>query len=488
MKHKRLSYGLYSAALTAAFVAGVVLVNMLATLLTDRFYLKADMTAEKIYEISGETEAVLRALPESVELYVLATEAEMETITAGGFDLPAVRETLRKYETIAAGRLRVFYLDPELNAGLLQKYKPEGGELSRYDIIAATEKRHKVLGLTELFSVTPEYDSYGLGIQVGLTVNGLQIDQAVTGALLSVTADTLPRAVFTEGHGETPQETLLALLQAGNYETETVDLARAALPEGASALIISAPMADFTGAEIALVDDYLKNGGSVLVAVDQATPGLPVLERFLAAWGMQLADRFVMDDAQAIQSPLYLIPQLAEHAVTEPFLHSSLYAVTSMSRPITSVWTGDASGDRALSPLLFTSETSYARLISADSRTTEPARRADDTPGPFVIAALCEETRYSVQGAARPARVLLLPVSLTVDYGDRFLNGSLMSGLLSYMTEAGQTVRIPAKSYADNRMTNTQRDNVFFFWALVVLLPLGILAAGYWVWHRRRHL
>ena len=72
---RKLKYGSISVAITAVFIAAVVLLNVFATQLTDRYGLKIDTTKEQIFEISDQSVDYLKGLKEEISIDVMTDEA-----------------------------------------------------------------------------------------------------------------------------------------------------------------------------------------------------------------------------------------------------------------------------------------------------------------------------------------------------------------------------------------------------------------------------
>ena len=75
---RKLKYGSVAAAITVVFTAAVVLLNVLVTSLTDRYPLKLDLTADKVFEVSQETIDFLDTLESKVDITVMQDEATLE--------------------------------------------------------------------------------------------------------------------------------------------------------------------------------------------------------------------------------------------------------------------------------------------------------------------------------------------------------------------------------------------------------------------------
>ena len=73
---RKLKYGSFATALTALFIAAIVLVNIVATMLFDRFPITLDLTSGSIYTASEETIEYISGIISPVSITVLSTEDE----------------------------------------------------------------------------------------------------------------------------------------------------------------------------------------------------------------------------------------------------------------------------------------------------------------------------------------------------------------------------------------------------------------------------
>lgn len=75
MKSIKTGYKLSSAALTAVVIAAVILLNVLVSAISDKVPLQLDLTKERIYEFSEQTNKIIKAIDEEVKVYALYPES-----------------------------------------------------------------------------------------------------------------------------------------------------------------------------------------------------------------------------------------------------------------------------------------------------------------------------------------------------------------------------------------------------------------------------
>ena len=115
---RKLKYGSLATAVRVIFIAAVVLLNILATQLTDRFGLKIDTTKEQIFEISEQTTDYLKTLNEDIEIAVMCSE---ETLDNGSIYYKLVKEVTEKYAQ-NSDKITVSFYDTEKNPEIVTKF------------------------------------------------------------------------------------------------------------------------------------------------------------------------------------------------------------------------------------------------------------------------------------------------------------------------------------------------------------------------------
>ncbi|NLA53051.1 MAG: hypothetical protein GX858_01645, partial [Clostridiales bacterium] len=104
------------ALLLALTLTAFTLLNVFSLLAGQRFALVLDMTEEKLYELSGQTEQVLSEMPEDTTLKIFSREEAYPQM---------LRDTIRRYAILTA-KLHVLYVDPLENPVLMSHYQQMG--------------------------------------------------------------------------------------------------------------------------------------------------------------------------------------------------------------------------------------------------------------------------------------------------------------------------------------------------------------------------
>lgn len=130
-----------------------------------------------------------------------------------------------------------------------------------------------------------------------------------------------------------------------NYE---IDLANdKPIPSNCALLIIAGAKTDFSRSEIAKVDQFLKQGGRVLVMMDSEEGGISSI---LPQWGI-LASRGVFKNARTMSGTDVVVDEFSSHVISEPLQGSQIV----IDKPIVFERSSAAKFDGAADKLEFSS-------------------------------------------------------------------------------------------------------------------------------------
>lgn len=474
-KSRKFRYGSVAAAITAVVCALVIILNVVASALTDRLGLKLDLTPEKLFTITDETKEYLHALDKDVVIYILSTEENF--IGYGEYYMQAV-EVLKKYAN-ESGHITLEFFDLDANPTFEQKYPSL--QLSRYSILVTCGDKVRDTSVASLYEVESDY--YGNGY-----VTASKAERVLTSAVLAVTSDKTVSVAMLSGHGEQEVTYLQELLAGNNYMLETVDMLTA--PEIASeytVAIIAGPERDYTEAELKVVDSFLENGGqygkTLLYFAPETQPDLPNLAAFLADWGVSVEAGYMYESDSARnspQSPFIAIVDYTESTYAASVLEAGLPAVAATARPLTVLF--ENSNSITTSTLLQFAG-SAGRMVS-----TEEILAPDGTTTPYLV-----QSRFLRYDGTTPlqSQVLTFGSAAFVDgsllNNANYGNSTYMLSLLAELTGREDNVSIQSKELASQVLDISGMQVVVIGLLLAVVFPLAVLITGLVIWGRRRH-
>lgn len=308
--------GGFSVAITAAVLAGIILLNVLVSALSSRFVLEFDMSAQKENSMSEENIDYLKSLDNEVEIIVCATPEDY----VGGYmsyyaqNLYGVssdasdyfKQTVKLLDKYPAynDKITLRYVDTQGSefTEISSKYSNE--KLYYGDIIVACTKdgneRYKLVGFKDIYSLSEDstYAAYGYTTS---TVGGNDVETAVTSAIAYVTSSKTKKAALITGHSKTDYTAdYQTLLKANNYEITVVsDSMIGGISDEYDAIIIAAPTTDFLGSELDAISDFLENDGKLgkglIFFADAAAPYLTNLYDFLEQWGIAVGEGILFE-------------------------------------------------------------------------------------------------------------------------------------------------------------------------------------------------
>jgi hypothetical protein len=468
---RALRYGGYAAALTAGVLALLVGLNVLAA----RIPLRVDLTAEGFSTLSEQSRKVLGALDVPVGLVALYEPGREDA---------RVDELLKRYRA-ASERITVTYLDPYRSPVALKRYEVGGEPPDAGSVIVDAGGRFRVLKTWELYELTVDEQTQAPKLQ------SFQAEQAITSAIVQVTAASDPVVYLVRGHGERDLPADLGTRLAGdNFVLRNLDLAVApAVPDDATVLVLLGPKNDLSAADAGKLRDWLAGrGGRAVLTLELGAGAQPVLAGLLAAYGLASPDALVVEQDGAYHlpnQPVALVPGVADHAVTATLKSGELPVVFPVARPL--VVLAERKRRVTVEPLLGTSARAFAQV---DLSTTETARGPRDLGGPFVLAAVATDLGETGE---RESRILVLgsteflfpPESI----GRLPENENLLLNGLNWLRGEEELIAIRPRSISSIRYTISMTAFQFYLFAgiAVVLVPLAVFATGLAIWLRRRH-
>lgn len=463
---KALGMGVYSSGVILISAAILVLVNFFAAELPSK-YTVFDVTADRLYSLTDETRKMISELEEDVNIYVLAREAQADA---------TLDTTLKNYADLSS-RIKISYVDPAVNPKFFTKYTDEN--ITSNSVIVESGKRSKVINYNNIYQSEFDYATYSS------TVTGYDGEGQITSAIAYVTTDEMPNLYMLEGHGELSFESeFTAAIEKANIDYETINLLQYdAVPDDAQCVLLYAPTQDLSDDDTEKLLAYMEKGGDVIFISTYTGKELPNFNRLLDFYGIQVTDGLVIeaDNRHYYQDPFYLFPEITYDEITANVMGGGSYVFIPYAQGITATGKEDVE----TTGFLVTSEKSYARSdIEAGG---EYAKKDGDLDGPFYVGVKCEKTLGEEETSTA---VIYSSEYLFTENADEIVSGTnlkLFAGTLgSLMPQSGSRVSIPVKSYEISYLAIPQSNMALLALTTVVIIPFGVLIAGFIVWFRRR--
>ena len=478
-------------ALTVVFIAIVVVINILVGLLTDRFpSLNMDLTAHKLNTLSDQAVDIAKSVEHETVIYLIGAEENYrkDSIYASyGLEYSQVANLAEKLREVNS-KISVEFIDPDTNPTFISAYPDDA--LMTGKVLVKTERRHKVLTVSDLFTVTQNSTTYA-------TETFSKVDSALASALEVVNLDTVPVVTIATGHGEMLEtdsmSNFLSLLDDQNYDVQEINFLIEEIPEDTQILMIPTPTTDYTEDEIAKLRAYIDDttvteGRALLVTFHTSQTALPKLSAFLEEWGIRVEEGVVAetDSARAyLGNPSFV---LVDHTTELLNDNDYGYLVSPSSRPITMLF--ESNGDVVQTEKLWTTA-GTAYIATEDMTEVDTAT----LPKSSQTVACISEKRPRVNGTSTTRDVVVFGSSsiflnsfMSSSFGDR----AYITDLMNYCTGADDrqvtviTNQILTNAYDVTASSST--INLLGLGVFTIGLPVLILVVGLAVFLKRRHL
>jgi ABC-type uncharacterized transport system involved in gliding motility auxiliary subunit len=342
-----------SAALLIVIALGVA---VLANAVSLRYNARWDLTENKRHSLSPQTVKLLKGL-----------KAPIEVIGFFRSDTPGKRtaeDLLKQYAQASDGKFTYRVEDPDRSPGLARRY---GVETYGTLVMQSGEKSEKVLDAEE---------------------------ERLTNTLVKVTRPGNPIVYFVKGHGErdissserTGMSQAKEQLEKANYTVKELELARTGkVPPDAAVVIVPGPRTDLLPPELTAIDDYLAQGGHVLVMADPLQAD--GLAKYVAKYGVTLGQDLVVEPSPigrllGVGPEVPLVMQYEQHPITKDM--AKVMTGFPLTRSVSPAKTPPKG--MSVTALAKTSADSWGETNLEGLRRGQPASRDDkDTPGPVPV-------------------------------------------------------------------------------------------------------
>ena len=426
-----------------------------------------DLTKDKIYTLSDQTQKVMQGLRQPVKVYGFLRNTEPY--------YAAIKETFERYQALSE-EFSYQMVDPIIDAQLAQKFgiQAEGARV----VIESGERSVQVKEVSEetlTNAVVEVTNRVAKKIHYLIGHGELNIDNATE----ALGAKAFRDAVSAEGHELVP----LNLSQIESVETrKKVDLTAPnattfRFPSDVKVLVIAGAQRPLLAPELQAVEDFLDRGGRLLALLD---PMVNIgLDSILLSWGIIVDDTVIVDTNPMGQmmglgavTPLIVPVPETQHPITEG-LGLTVFHTTRTVRV-----NEDAPRGLEVVALLRGGESAWGEAKIED----DTAEQTDDDIYETTVAVLSEKPQKnpSLELISDATRLLVLGDSdvatnqhLTIQSNTDFL----MNGL-NFLLEDEALLTIRPKNRQSGLLTLTQKDfgRIQFF--SLDVLPVLLIALG----------
>ena len=488
---KSFRYGSTATAFTAAFIAVVVVFNIIFTALANRYMWYIDMTNEEVFTLSEATKELLSDVDEEINIYFAS---EPDVLMQGDTSMYSrfVYNTALQLET-EFDNIHVICKDIVKNRSFFERFRTNTAtQIYTTSVIVESGEEVQVYALQSFFTTEPEDG----------TVWAYSGERKFVSAILQLTSSDLPVVYFTSEHGETIGDSAAALFQLfteNGFDVRTINLAKEEIDEDARIVIINNPRFDFIGSEaddessneIRKLDRFLDKFGCLMVFADpDHADRLNNLSEFLEEWGVGFTpDTVIRDTEHSISTDGLSV--VAKYDTTT--LGSSIYkdltrnldtlpkTISRYSMPIRILWEegGSVSGSRDVSSILTTYDTAEAIYDGAVAE-----------EGTFNLLTLSRESRI-INNEEYYSFVVVSGSSAFADskylLSNAYANSDILTSTMKATGREKVLADIDFKVFDDTTLDITTAQANDWTVAMTVVLPVIAAVTGLVIWVRRKH-
>ena len=404
--------GTNAAVSTLALLIIIGLINFLGV----RYSLRLDLTENQLFTLSPQSQTIIQNLSQPLKVWIFDRNVD-----------PDIQTLLENYQRYG-DNFQYEFVDPDIQVQLRERFSVQSnGEI---------------------------YLEYGgkkqLVQSVDKTIGNRLSEVQLTNAIERIKRDRTPLVYFLQGHGEPQLEgdknslsVAVKSLSDKGYTVKPLNLATSGkIPDRPDVIIIPGPIRKLFPQEVTTLQNYLKDGGSLLLMLIPKTD--PQLTPLLKDWGIELDDRFIIDASGAgsilgFGPAAPLITTYGNHPITEQFGNG--ISIFPESRPIA---IKKVEGVEA-TPLVITDPKTWAeRNIAA----TEIAfNQKEDIQGPlnvgFALTRNQSSGKDTTQKPSTQSRLAIFGSSTFITNGwfEQQLNGDIFLNTINWLVgEDEQTI------------------------------------------------
>ncbi len=473
----KLKHGGLSVLIVAAVIVVVAVLNIAVSALDKGFGLSYDLSNNKLYTLSAQTQKAISALDKDVHIYGL-----MQT----GSESTTVENLLENYRKLSPDHIEVTVVDPVANPTFAKQFTSETLNTNSVIVTNGDGSRYRVIDQYDMYEMSYTYTSSGYSYYPKSFIG----EQKLTNAIGFVTADEVANCYFLTGHQEASAENMAHItdyIEGENLIVGDISVTNITDLKVGDILIVCMPQQDLSEDERLVIKDYLENGGYMIYMVDATCPELPVFESLLDLYGIGIDHTLVVegDENAYYSSPVYLVPDITEHDITAGLTANDQVAVIPYATSITMPAITD--DDVEVSTLLTTTKKSY---IKTNLDSTVAAKEDGDKDGPATVAMALR--RVDADGNDAGEKIVVFSGAGFVGSSSFYAlsgNTDLMLGAIRWMNGETDTVTIVGKNLMTNSLRFNSTGEMYVMAAIaIIVMPVIILAVGLVVWLKRRHL
>ncbi len=495
----RFRHGTMATVMTAVFFVFVVLLNLVAMALTDRYsFMTLDMTEDQRYTLTDATKELLANVNEVVEIDILATEeqcsnASSELVTDSYGQIPIAHEIIKRYAQ-SNDNISINYVDLSKTPAYVLQFPEYSSVLDYYSIVVKSTRRTRVTSFYEMLpSLSSSYVNYD-STAADESVAQSYTETYMTSLIKTVTMDKTPVVAFVDGlNVDGNCADYVSALQLNGYDVRVVDIRKDEFPEHTDMVLLAAPTTDLTHAQMEKLDSYLNDPDgdrTLLLFSSSIMPELPNLSALLKEYGLVITQDIVYEgdasDVIAAQMSIFTA-QMAETDYTNDLIEQQNFPAVANAVALQTLF--ETKGSTEVYPILTSSSQGYVCDAAKKFDKTKATEADKDTR---TVMAAATTYRDTLDGDELRTDIIIAPDSL---YNIDFLGSDIYGNMSLLLNVANRrsgidtdAVDIEAKSlYAVDFSVDIETLSLLSM-IFCYVIPLAVLLCGFAVYFRRKRL
>lgn len=477
---RRFRYGSMATAVTAVVAVLVVVLNVVVSLLADRFPINIDLTQNKLFSLSDNSVAIAKSIDKDVQVIVFGSEDlyKNPNLDAQYYQLEAlykeIYKALQQYTSYSGGKVTVKYEDLNLNPQLATQYNKY--EVTSGDILLLCGDRYQKVSFNDMFEIS------GDGYTQAQTVSS-KVELTLASRIKNVMKDKVQVITAFVGHEEDENtvSALKSIYEANGYDFKELNLASSEeIDAGTVAGLIVGPTKDFTADEIERLQKWLDNDGkldrNLMVFADFQADCKNLYEFLNVEYGLEVTDNLVMETSLTRTfrySGYYPYADTADTDFTKD-LSGSGNVLTPLTRQIITHKENNAENSLYNVPIVTFPES--AKLMKIKDATDENASSEDDksfAADAYPINGMAAAVKWTyVDNEQVKTNVILSGSSQIILAASQanVKNENVLMSALSAMTGVVDDINVSTKSL--------ERDTISFSDSATLIVGLGVFTVG----------
>lgn len=453
MKARQTKFSAYATTYIVIVIALLGGLNFLA----QRYNKSVDLTSNKRYSLSEQTDKIVKNLKQDVKITVFdRTEAFGKS-----------KDLLSRYSNLST-KLQVDYIDPYKKPTVA---RAAGVKTEGQIFVDSGTKREEARSLSE---------------------------EEVTGAIIRSIKSGDRALCSVSGSGEHTLDEqgrkgysgAKEALEKNNYKVRAISLLeKPEVPKDCTVLLVAGPRFDYLEPAVNAIKTYVEAGGHAMIFVD---PPLKMgkedigenvaLLKAIESWGITLNKDLALDTSGIGQifglgPEVPLVTTYSSQAIVRDM--KEVATAFPMARTLEA-----KSGDKGSAEKLFSSSAnSYATSnLSSGEIQINPAK---DKKGPLDLGAAAT---INTSDKNNPGRVVVVGSSEWAANGFLRFNGNrdMFLNMVNWLSADEDLISIRPKDPEDQRLSMNKSQMGMVMWTSIVFIPGLVILAGISIWWRRR--